>query len=72
MNMEHPDVTEARRHGYPSSQQHRELGEDALGNIIYAGTEVYELDDEVFVVEELISDSIKILETLGAERKVIK
>lgn len=72
MKMEHPDITEARRQGYPSSQQYRELGEDSLGNIIYPGTEVYEIDDKVFVVEELISDSIEILEMLGAEKRVIE
>lgn len=73
MGLQHSDVTTAMQTGYPSWNQEPEMiGFDDLGNEIYSGDIVYELDDHVFVVEELGFDSKLILEKLGADREIAK
>lgn len=70
--MDHPIVKEIERHGYPlSHKEPKLLFLDALGNNVYEGDEVLEFDDEIYVVEELSSDAIEILERHGASRRVI-
>lgn len=68
--MEHPDVTEIRRYGYPKYPSDIDRV-DSLGNTLYKGDEVYEMDDEVYVIEELTSDARTILERHGAVRRTI-
>lgn len=45
------------------------VGTDALGNEIFVGDEIYEYEDELFVIEELSFDAREILDLLGATRR---
>ena len=66
--MDHPAVIEAMRTGY-AEKEPEVIGNDALGNEVYVGDEVYVLDGEMFLEIELGSQATEILELLGAERK---
>ncbi len=69
MGLEHPAISNATQTGYPSDI--REVyGIDSLGNEVLIGDQILVLDDEFYLVEELISDSVEILENHGAEYKV--
>lgn len=70
--LEHPAITETNLTGYPYSPRREEYGVDGLGNEVYEGDEILVLDDEFYLVEELISDSVEILEIHGAIYKIAK
>lgn len=70
--MQHPTITRTLRTGYPYSPRREEYGVDALGNEVYVGEEILVLDDEFYLVNELITDSIEILEIHGAVYKIAK
>lgn len=67
--MDHPVVAEIERTGYPIGYQNNVVGTDALGNELYKGDSILQIDNEKFLVDELTPQSIEILETLGAYRK---
>ena len=57
--------------GYPDGYEERKYyGIDALGNDVYKGDEILVYEDEFFLVEALISETIEVLEIVGAERKI--
>ena len=65
--MDHPEILAMQRTGYPSWMQEPEvIGVDSMGVEIYQGEEIYVLDDECYVKEELSYDAIEILEKHGA------
>lgn len=65
--MDHPMVTEIMRTGYPSHVKEPELyGDDALGNEVFKGDEIYVFEDEFFLRETLIQESVELLEIIGA------
>ena len=69
--MDHPMVRQIERTGYPAGYQEREYyGIDALGNEVYKGDEILVYEDEFFLVEPLISETVEALEIVGAERKI--
>jgi hypothetical protein len=66
MDIQHPDISRVRIHGFPDAQP---INTDTLGHEIYSGDEIITLNDEVFLVEPLLQETIEILELLGAERE---
>lgn len=65
--MDHPTVTEIMRTGYPAGMEEREVhGVDALGNEVFKGDEIYIFNDEFFLKDELIGESVELLEIIGA------
>lgn len=65
--MDHPMVTEIMRTGFPAGMEEREVhGTDALGNEVFKGDEIYIFDDEFFLKETLLQESIELLEVIGA------
>ena len=68
--MEHPDITTVRNYGY-AEKEPQLLLLDELGNEIYEGDEVLDLDTMLFSVFDLSRDAIEILEMLGAVRRTI-
>jgi hypothetical protein len=70
--LEHPLIKEALLIGYPYGYENDYMGDDALGNEIYKGDEVFYLNDEYFLKDALSSDATEILELLGAETKIAK
>jgi len=71
--VDHPEVLHIMRTGYPSwNQEPRIVGTDSLGNDIYEGDELYVLDDEVFIKEELSYDAVEILEKIGVDLVIAK
>jgi len=67
--LEHPTITRVLQTGYPE-QEKALYGFDVFGNVVYEGDEIYEFDDEFYLISELSGDSIEILVRHGAERKV--
>lgn len=68
MLADHPVIARMQMLGY--FNQSRYIGNDALGNEVYAGDEILEHDNEMFLKEELSSDAIEILELFGAISKI--
>lgn len=68
--MEHPDITTVRNYGY-AEKEPQLLLLDELGNEIYEGDEVLDLDTMLFSVFNLSRDAIEILEMLGAVRRTV-
>ena len=68
--MEHPDITTVRNYGC-TEKEPQLLLLDELGNEIYEGDEVLDLDTMLFSVFDLSRDAIEILEMLGAVRRTI-
>lgn len=68
--MEHPDITTVRNYGY-AEKEPQLLLLDELGNEIYEGDEVLDLDTMLFSVFDLSRDAIEILEMLGAVRRTV-
>lgn len=72
MGLEHPTITRARSYGYPYSDKRQEVGKDPLGNEVYTGDEILVLHDEFYLVQELLPQSIEVLEHHGATYKFAK
>lgn len=71
--MDHPVVKEIERYGYPDGYEERKhYGIDALGNDVYKGDEILVYEDEFFLVEALISETIEALEIVGAKENLHK
>lgn len=68
--MEHPDITTVRNYGY-AEKEPQLLLLDELGNEIYEGDEVLDLDTMLFSVFDISRDAIEILEMLGAVRRTV-
>lgn len=69
--MEHPEITHIRRTGYPKYNERTGLyGVDSLNREVYTGDEILVLDDHYYLVDELLQESIEVLEGLGAIYKV--
>ncbi|MEN1968984.1 hypothetical protein WMZ97_13035 [Lentibacillus sp. N15] len=65
--MDHPMVVDIMRTGYPAHVKEPEpYGDDALGNEVFKGDEIYVFDDEFFLKETLMQESIELLEVIGA------
>jgi len=72
MDLQHPSITRIERNGYPYSGKREDVGTDALGNEVFSGEEVLFYEDEFFLVEELSTDAIEILEMFGADYRIAK
>ena len=71
--LQQPDVTRVRRTGFiPFSGRREEYGTDALGNEVYTGDEILVLNDEFFLKEPLLQETIEVLEILGATYEIAK
>lgn len=64
--MDHPAVVEIMRTGY-AEKEPDVVGSDALGNEVYKGDEILVFEDEIFLTLELSSETIEVLEIVGAE-----
>ena len=69
--MEHPIISRLKLTGHPRKEPEI-FGNDALGNEVYYGDEIYRYEDEFFLKEELTSDVIQLLEHLGATEEIAK
>lgn len=68
-----PIIKHIERTGYPpGAREPRVLFEDSLGHEVYEGDEVLELDDEIYLIHEISSDAVEILERHGADRRYIE
>lgn len=70
--LEHPTITRTLRTGYPYSPRRQEIGIDALGNEVFEGDEILVYEDEFYLVSELSSDAIEILEKHGADYRIAR
>ena len=70
--MEHPVIERVERTGYMYSPRREEYGIDGLGNETFPGDEVLVLNDEFFLRETLLQESIELLEKLGASYAIAK
>lgn len=71
--MDHPVVKQIQMYGYPlESREPKLITKDALDNEVYEGDEVYELGDDIYLVEALSWDAKEILERCGATRFVME
>ncbi|MFC2948568.1 hypothetical protein [Virgibacillus sediminis] len=70
--MEHPAITRTIKTGYPYSDRREEYGTDALGNEVFEGDEILVYQDEFYLVEELSTDAIQILEQHGGDYRIAK
>lgn len=57
---------------YPFSDRREEYGTDGLGNEVFQGDEILVLDGEFYLVEELLTESIEVLENHGAKYATAK
>ncbi|WP_079480594.1 YqaI family protein [Halobacillus salinus] len=68
--MDHPFIEQIERSGFPKEvEESNQYGIDGLGNEVFAGDEIYVINDEFFLKETLHHDSRELLITLGAEEK---
>ena len=70
--MEHPMITQIENTGYPYSAKREDWGTDGLNNDVYSGDEIIEFDEEIYLVEELSTDAIEIMEQHGGVYKIAK
>ena len=54
------------------SPKREEYGIDGLGNEVFSGDEILVLNDEFFLRETLLCESIELLEKLGASYAIAK
>ena len=67
--MDHPDIKHMQMYGTdPNEKNYRKVGMDSLGNEIWEDDDVYTLEDELYVVDEISPDARQILENHGAIR----
>ena len=67
--MDHPDIKHMQMYGTdPNEKHYRKVGMDSLGNEIWEDDDVYTLEDELYVVDEISPDARQILENHGAIR----
>ncbi|MGP4061476.1 hypothetical protein [Halobacillus sp. H74] len=68
--LNHPVIDQIERTGHPFGIPEPEhYGLDGLGNEVFAGDEIYILNEEFFLKETLMYESRELLKTLGAEEK---
>lgn len=67
--MEHPDITRTNLTGHHSPIE-GPLYLDRFDNEIYAGDEIYMLEDDVYLIEELPHEALDILKNHGGTRKI--
>lgn len=71
--MEDPILRSMMATGYPPGYDEPEIiGTDALGNEVFEGDDIYDLNGEIFVAEEISYDAKQILEMFGATRTTAK
>ncbi|GGN64545.1 hypothetical protein [Oceanobacillus indicireducens] len=70
--MDHPMVAQIERTGYPFSDRRNDYGVDGLGNEVFTGDEIIEFFDDFYLVEELSTDAIEIMEQHGGVYKIAK
>lgn len=68
--MEHPVIKNMMRTGDPHGiiKDNNPVTCDKFGLDCYVGDEIYELENEVYLVEELPHEAIVILNKIGADR----
>lgn len=66
--MDHPAIVLMERKGEIDLQ--KMLCIDALGNEVFEGDEIFEHNDEVFLIETLGHEAKEILEIIGANKKI--
>ncbi|WP_082235003.1 hypothetical protein [Halobacillus massiliensis] len=69
MSITHPVIKQIQHFGYPVEVHENQYGLDALGNEVFEGDLIFVLNEEFFLKETLIQESIELLEVLGAEEK---
>lgn len=72
MDLEHPAITKTLKTGYPYSDRREMVGTDFLGREVFPGEEILVYGDDFFLVEELPSDAVEILEWIGADYRIAK
>lgn len=71
--LEHPTIERVIRTGYVTYSPKREqYGVDGLGNEVFKNDEIIVLNDEFFLRETLLCESIELLEVLGASYEIAK
>ena len=71
--MEHPVIERVERTGYATySPERNQYGNDGLNNEALQGDEILVLNDEFFLEETLLCESIELLEILGATHEIAK
>lgn len=71
--LEHPTITRVNRTGYPKMNVRRNLyAIDSMGQDVYTGDEMLVINDDLFLVEPLLQESVEILELLGATHETAK
>lgn len=68
--MDHPLVERAMLTGYPYSDKRQEVGTDGLNKEVYTGDQIMIYEDEFYLVDELSSDAIEVLERHGATYEI--
>lgn len=67
-DFEHPHIIEYNRKGYLGKEPEA-IGTDFFGNEIFEGEEIFILDDERFLAENISGDLKEYLIYIGAKRK---
>ena len=67
---DHPIIEKLERYG--ELEQQELYAVDALGNEVYYGDEIYTLNNEIYLIDELSQDAITILERHGAGMGVVE
>lgn len=67
--LEHPDITRVNHAGYLHPEP-KHYGFDFFGNEVLVGDKILVLDDEFFLKEELLDETIKVLKLVGAEETI--
>lgn len=70
MGLEHPAISRTLRTGYPYSERRQVIRGDGLNREVYPGDEILVFEDEFYLVSELSSDAIEVLEQHGAVYKI--
>jgi hypothetical protein len=69
VDIQDPRITRTTRTGYPEPIKMKP-GKDAFDNNVYPGDEILEIDDVIFLKEELLQETIDALKMVGAEERI--
>lgn len=70
VDIQDPRITRTLRTGYPEPIKKQPSFKDAFGYTVRPGDEILELDDVIFLKEELFLETIEALKMVGAEEKI--
>ncbi|CDQ17974.1 hypothetical protein [Halobacillus karajensis] len=71
-NLEHPEITQVNRTSLTSWQQEKHYGNDALGQEVFVGDEIFVDGEEFYLKEALSGDAVQILRDRGAKLKIAR